>query len=210
VGSALNGFHQPCSLGIQMHSGWGVLVVVSGDAGTVEIIRRRRIVITEAEMPGANQPYHYAAKLALAEAESYLTNCATASERLAVAAVGEVMQESNRRRYQIVGAAILWGAGRKLPPLAKILSAHPLIHTAEGEFFRNAVRRACERLKIAVATIRQRDLDEQAQAVFGSDARGLQRRIETVGSTIGPPWTKDHKTATLAALINLAKAGRTG
>jgi hypothetical protein len=193
-----------------MHSGWGVLVVVSGDADAVEIIRRRRIVIADAEMPGANQPYHYAAKLTPAESKRYLANCETASERLAMAAVGEVVQESSQRRYQIVGAGILWGADRKLPPLAKILSAHPLIHTAEGEFFRNAVRRACERLKIAVTTIRQRDLDEQARAVFGSAARGLQRRIETVGSTIGPPWTKDHKTATLAALINLAKARRTG
>jgi len=51
------------ALGIRMHSGWGVLVTVSGEADSAEIMDRRRIVITHPSMPGAKQPYHYAVNL---------------------------------------------------------------------------------------------------------------------------------------------------
>ena len=193
------------ALGVRMHSGWGVLVAVSGDANWVEVIDRRRIVATDPRIPGANQPYHYAASLALPESERYLANCAAVSERLALACVGEVVRELDGRDYGIVGSAVLLASGRPLPSLSKILTSHPLIHTAEGEFFRNAVSRACERLKISVTAIRERELDERAQTAFGNAASRVQRRISSLGSSIGPPWTKDHKRAALAASMILAR-----
>jgi hypothetical protein len=205
------------ALGVRMHSGWGVLVAVSGDANSleVEIIDRRRIVTTDPSIPGANQPYHYAASLGLpelglpesgfSESERYLANCAAVSERLALAAVEEVVRELGGRHYRIVGSAVLLASGRPLPSLAKILASHPLIHTAEGEFFRHAVRKACEGLKISVTAIRERDLEERAKTAFGKAASRVQRRIASLGSSIGPPWTKDHKTAALAASMILAR-----
>lgn len=193
------------ALGIQMHSGWGVLVAVSGDANWVEVVDRRRIVTTDPKVPGANQPYHYAASLGLPESERYLANCAAVSERLALAAVEEVVRELDGRHYRIVGSAILLASGRPLPSLSKILASHALIHTAEGEFFRNAVRKACERLKISVTAIRGRELDEQAKTAFGDAACQVQSRVSSLGSSIGPPWTKDQKTAALAASIILAR-----
>ena len=60
---------KPAALGVRMHSGWGVLVAVSGDAASIEIIDRRRIVTIDASVPGAKQPYHHAANLALGESE---------------------------------------------------------------------------------------------------------------------------------------------
>ena len=192
------------ALGVRMHSGWGVLVAVSGDADSVEVMDRRRIVTTDPRIPGANQPYHYAASLGLAEAERYLANCTAVSERLALDAVGEVVRELDGRHYQIVGSAVLLASGRPLPSLSRILASHALIHTAEGEFFRNAVRKACERLKISVTAVRERDLNERAKTAFGNAASRVQRRISNLGSSIGPPWTKDHKTAALAAAMILA------
>jgi hypothetical protein len=210
------------ALGVRMHSGWGVLVAVSGDADSVEIVERRRIVTvggapesveesaqgTDATIRGPNQPYHYAATLALPAAEKYLANSAAASERLAFAAIGEMIRELEARQYRIAGSAVLLASGRILPPLAKILAAHPLIHTAEGEFFRNAVRKACECLSIPVTSIPERELDERAKTAFGKEASRVQRRIGSMGSSIGPPWTKDHKNAALAASILLASRVR--
>ncbi len=192
------------ALGFHMHSGWGVLVAISGDADSLECIARKRIVITDPSIPGATQPYHYAVSFPLADAERHIANCAAVSERLALAAVEEVVRELGAREYRIVGAAVLLASGRPLPPLAKILTAHPLIHTAEGGFFRGTVSKACERLKIPVTAIRERELDEQANEAFGNTASQVQRRISTLGISIGPPWTKDHKTAALAAAITLA------
>jgi hypothetical protein len=192
------------ALGVRMHSGWGVLVAVSGDANSVEVVDRRRIITTDSGIPGASQPYHRAASLGLPESESYLANCAAVSEGLALAAVGEVVRELEARHYRIVGSAVLLASGRPLPCLAKILASHPLIHTAEGEFFRNAVSKACERLKISVTAIRERELNERAKTAFGDAANRLQHRISSLGGSIGPPWTKDHKTAALAACMILA------
>jgi hypothetical protein len=186
------------ALGVQMHSGWGVLVAVSGSPDAIEILARRRIVTADPEMPGAIQPYHYAMNLKLPESEKHLAKCAAASTRLAVAAIADLVKE-----FHIVGSAVLQASGRTLPSLEKILASHPLIHTAEGEFFRHTVSQAFENLQISVTAIRQRDLEERAKSTFGSASR-IQGTIASLGKTIGPPWTKDHKTAALAAALILA------
>jgi hypothetical protein len=192
------------AFGIQMHSGWGVLVAVSGTPREIEILARRRIVTADPEMPGAIQPYHYAVNLKLPESDKHLAKCAAASTRLAVAAIADLVKELDARHFHIVGSAVLLASGRSLPPLEKILASHPLIHTAEGEFFRHTVSQACEDLKISVTAIRQRDLDEKAKAAFGNAAGRVQGSIASLGKTIGPPWTKDHKTAALAAALILS------
>jgi hypothetical protein len=191
------------ALGFRMHSGWGVLVAVAGDAGSVEVLDRKRIVITDPRMPGASQPYHHAAKLGVEEWEEHISNCAAAAERLALAAIEQVVRELEGREYRIEGAAVLLATGRPLPALEKILGSHPLIHTAEGEFFRSSIRKACEQSKISVEGIRERDLEQRVKTAFGNAAGRVQRNIATAGSSIGAPWTKDHKTAALAALVVL-------
>jgi hypothetical protein len=190
------------AFGFQMHSGWGVLVAVSGAPQAIEILARQRIVTANPEMPGAIQPYHYAMNLQCPE--KHIASCAVASTRMAVTAIGDLVAELNACHYRVVGSAVLLASGRSLPPLEKILAAHPLIHTAEGEFFRHTIIRACEELQISVNAIRQRDLDERANAAFGKLASGVQGNIEGLGKTIGPPWTKDHKNAALAATLLLS------
>jgi hypothetical protein len=190
------------ALGVQMHSGWGVLVAIS--ESPVEILDRRRMVTADPKIPGAIQPYHFAAQLELPQQQKHLDQCASSSSGLAKIAIAELVGELVARKYRIVGAAVLLASGRTLPALEKILAAHPLIHTAEGEFFRQAVIRACEELQLPVTAIRTRDLDEQLKLSFEKTAIQLQSSIASMGSRIGPPWTKDHKTAALAAALMLA------
>jgi hypothetical protein len=195
---------QPAAFGVQMHSGWGVLVAVSLDP--LELLARKRIVIADPEIPGAIQPYHFAAQLEHAQQEKHLSLCAASSCSLAVSAIGEVMSELTQRHYRVAGAAVLFAAGRPLPALEKILSAHPLIHTAEGEFFRQAASNAFHRLQIPVTSIRERELEERAKAAFGKTAGRVQSTVSSLGTFVGPPWTRDHKTAALAAALILAAA----
>jgi len=195
------------AIGVRMHSGWGALVAVANSAGTVEVIDRRRVAITASGTRGAIQPYHFAKNLDLAEAEKFLGNCFAASERLAAAAVRELVEELRGLHYRVVGSAVLLASGRPLPPLAKILASHALIHAAEGEFFREALRKACEGLELAVSGFRERDLDDYVRAAFGEAARGIGQQISTLGRSLGPPWTRDQKTAAFAALLVLANKG---
>lgn len=196
------------AIGIRMHSGWGALIAASGHAAMVEVIDRRRIALVDRNIPGASQPYHFAAKMGLPEAKEYLSNHAKISEHLALAAIQAVVRELHSRKYQVIGSAVLLASGRALPALPEILGSHPLLHTAEGEFFRAVFRRACERLDIPVIGIRERDLDESANAVFGKATTQVWRRISDLKSSLGSPWTEDQKKASLAAAMVLAARER--
>ena len=192
------------AIGVRMHSGWGALVAVSQSAGKVEIIHRRRITLTTPGAPGAIQPYHFAKDLELPAAEKFIEDCFAASKSLAAAAIQDVVNELRARKYRVVASAVILASGRPLPPLAKILSAHPLLHAAEGEFFREAFTKASESLDIPVTGLRQRDLEERARKTFGKAATRISQQINAAGRSLGPPWTTDQKTATLAALLVLA------
>jgi hypothetical protein len=196
------------AIGVRMHSGWGALVAVSNNAGTVEVIERRRIAVTTLGTPGAIQPYHFAKNLELPDAEKFLGNCLAASKHLALAAVRDVVGELRGRQYRVVGSAVVLASGRPLPALPKILASHAMIHAAEGEFFREVFSKACEGLDLSVTGIRERDLEEGVRKSFGRAATRMLRQISTLGRSLGPPWTKDQKTAALAALIVLANKQR--
>ncbi|MDP9337790.1 MAG: hypothetical protein M3P45_02865 [Acidobacteriota bacterium] len=192
------------AIGFRMHSGWGALVAVSQNAGAVEILERRRIVVIEAKITGTKQPYHFSERLDFPAAEKFLTTCFAASRQLALAAIREAIESLRERQYSVAGAAIVLASGRVLPPLAKILASHALIHTAEGEFFREAIWKACQALDIPVTGFRERDLHEAMAAGFEKAASKMLRQVASAGRSVGPPWTTDQKTAALAALLALS------
>jgi len=157
---------EKAAFGVRVHSGWAVIVCVSGDPAAPDIVDRRRIIIIDSMVQGAKQPYHFAENLGHEEAERHLQKCAAVSQRLAVQVIHEMLNGATARKCQVLGCAILLASGRALPSLQKILASHALIHTAEGEFFRNVVREACESCHLSVAGIRERELDERANATF--------------------------------------------
>lgn len=190
-----------------MHSGWGVVVCISGSSAAPEIVDRRRIVIIEPTMAGAKQPYHFVESLGLEEAERHLQKCAAISQPLAVQAIRAILNALGAQNYRVLGCGMLLSSGRALPALPNILASHALVHTAEGEFFRKVVREACEQCRITVMGFRQRELDDCANATFGKAATRLRQQIAALGKTVGSPWTQDEKTAALAGLIVCATHG---
>jgi hypothetical protein len=193
------------AIGVRVHSGWGALIAVAGQNGAQEIIERQKVIIIDTKNPGAVQPYHYVAKMALSAAERHLAQCAIDSKRLAREALEHISSELLKRGYALTGAAILLSSARPLPNLDDILASHALIHTAEGEFFRQAFRHAFESLDVPVTGIRERDLAERAQEAFGKHATQVRKNIDGMRCVLGPPWTQDEKMAALAASIVLAE-----
>lgn len=178
-------------------------MAVSNDGG-LEVIERRHIVVAKANVPGAKQPYHYAEHLGFKQAEEYIASCSAASAQVASDAVREILSQLNTGEYCVQGSAILTASGRTLPSLDRILASHALIHTAEGEFFRNIVRRACEQAGLPVTCFRERELEECTKKTFGRQANLVTQRIATFGKRLGAPWTQDEKLASLAAILVLA------
>jgi hypothetical protein len=198
------------AIGVSVHSGWGAVVAIAGGRGTEEILLRRRVVIIDSKIAGSAQPYHCVVKKEIHAAETHLARCATESGRLAFETLARLAAELHDRGFLLKSAAILLSSARPLPDLEAILASHALIHTAEGEFFRQAFRCAFEKLKISVTGIRARDLEDSAAKAFGKSASAIQKRIDGMGRSLGPPWTRDEKMAALAAAIVLADAESKG
>lgn len=181
------------ALGMSVHSGWGVLIAVTGRPGALRVLERRRVVVSDPEFPGAKQPYHYAESLSLEAAEKHIACCEAASYSLATEAIASVLGELRTYGHKISRCAIPQAVGRTLPPFAQILASHALIHAAEGEFFRMIFRKAAEAHSLQVIGFRERDL--------GPEVLPLKKEIAALGKTLGPPWTADQKSATLAAAL---------
>jgi hypothetical protein len=195
---------QPVCLGFRVHSGWGALVAVSRGFGGWQVLERRRIAVVDGKMTGHAQPYHFARDQPLAEAKKYIAGCAAASLRLAQTALSEVVEQLSRE-HRVTGAAMLLASGRPLPELERILASHPLIHTAEGEFFRKAFSEACEALGVPVTRIRERELAERVQDVFKKSSASLPGELAAAAKHLGPPWSQDQKAAALAAAVVLGR-----
>lgn len=193
------------AIGIRVHSGWGALVAIAGHNGMQEVLERRKVVIVDPKAKGVTQPYHFAEPMELSAAHRHISQCAIDSRRLAEKELHGILRELRARGFYVVGSAILLSSARPLPDLDDILSSHALIHTAEGEFFRQAFRQALERLEIPVTGIRERELDDCAKNRFGAAAAEIKKHIDGLGRQLGPPWTQDEKTAALAASIVLAE-----
>jgi len=171
------------SIGFRAHSGWAVAVAVAGG----KAVERRRIELCDWLVPGSAQLYHAAASLPLPAAATYLRRCETASAAMAEQALRKLAADLAARGYRAARCVVLTGAGRPLGELAKTLASHPLIHTAEGEFYRATIAAACRRCGLPV---------------FGTPERELCTRLAegpALRAGLGPPWGRDEKLCALAA-----------
>ncbi len=191
------------ALGFRVHSGWAAMVVLAEPLAAPALVRRCRIELADPAVAGAIQPYHAAEKMAFADAEKHVRRCAEATADRAQKSLRDVLAEIPACRPK--GACILLASGRPLPALAGILASHALIHTAEGEFFRHALREACGRCGVPENGIRERDLQVETLRALGRPAGDLDAALAAWGKAAGPPWRQDEKLSALAAWLALAR-----
>ncbi len=196
------------TLGLRAHSGWAALVAVAGTRKSIAVIDRRRIGIADPEIAGSKQPYHAAEKLDIEKAGELVRRCEHHARRLAREALREVIGDLRKKGHEVVGCGLLLASGRPLPGLAAILASHALIHTADGEHFRDALTDACEHFKLPVTPVREKELHARVSAELLIPIEELQRRVNELGKSIGPPWTQDQKLAALVAWLALAHRAR--
>jgi|SRR6185437_2089369 len=187
------------ALGFRMHSGWGVAVALDEQCVAVE---RRRIDLVRDNARGGRQPYHHARELGIEQAEKFLSEYVALCESAAQAELARIISALGHN-YELAGAGLVLASARPLPSLPQILSAHPLIHTAEGHLFREVIRRSCSVAAIPVTGISEKQLGSHLEECFGKNAGRMKQSIERSGRSLGPPWNSDHKQAATAAAIAL-------
>jgi hypothetical protein len=192
------------AVGFRAHSGWAAAVAVAGPADAPAAIARRRIEMVDRGVPGAAQPYHAAAGLNIRDAERIVTNCAERAALLAQRALAAMVEELLSAGYAVTGCGLLLASGRPLPALESILASHPLIHTAEGELFREALRAATRECGVPMAAVKERELFVRGTAELGMPADALERRVSEMGRAMGAPWRQDEKYAAMVGWLALA------
>lgn len=173
------------------------MVAVAGTIDAPRVLQRLRIVIADPDSPGCKQPYHAAASLALADAERMIAEAVNSARLLAQEAVTAAVKALRSGGHEVVGAGVVSGSGKALPVLERVLASHPLIHTAEGEMFRESLVWAATQCGLPIASVKEREID----------AAWLER-VASLGKLIGPPWTQDQKYATAVALSALGDVKR--
>jgi hypothetical protein len=197
------------TVGFRVHSGWSAVVAVCLEKGKPVVLHRQRLHLVETFTYRFRQPYHTGEKMALAAAREFIAGVREKGRELACRAIRDLQVDLQGRGYQLTCGALLLASGRPLPELEKILASHALIHTADGELFRECLLHASARCGLAVVSIRERELLDQAVKALRVPRPSLLRRVTELGRPFGAPWTQDEKFAMLAAWL-AALASRKG
>jgi hypothetical protein len=176
------------ALGLSIHTGWAAAVIAAGTVKKPHLALRERVdLLGQAD----RFVYHMAAELAPAAGRRTVAR----AEKLAAAAADRVLADLVARAtaagLRLARCAIVAGDAPQRP-YDEIVAAHPRIHTAEGAFYRDILRDACDAAGIAVAIIPPRQLDDSPA-------------LAAVGKSLGKPWGKDQRLAAAAAWIVLGQ-----
>ena len=135
---------KPAALGFRVHSGWTSLIALALENNQPIILARQRPHLVATFSYTFRQPYHTAEKMDLAEARTFLDQQRGEAQTRA--------RSTPRRANRSRPARLQTNSRRTAPSLRppaprtpKILASHSIIHTADGEFFREALLHACAR-----------------------------------------------------------------
>ncbi|MFY9552189.1 MAG: hypothetical protein WAU32_13650 [Thermoanaerobaculia bacterium] len=191
-------------LGLKSHSGWAALVVLGAAGGDLHVIDRRRIeLVEEGDAKWAKQPYHAAEHLRPDTARSVVQRGVAAARKIAAREMRAVVQRAQAAKHEIAGCAVLVGDPMPNWSVDEILAVHFRMHRAEGALFQDVLAAAARACGIKLVAVPVKQLATQAKTVFGPRTSKLLEQIALLGKSVGPPWGKDQKEATLAAAIAL-------
>jgi hypothetical protein len=137
------------------------------------------------------------------DAREFISEVQAEAEGLGYRSLHALQVDLEKRGYHLDRGGLLLASGKTLPELEKILQSHALIHTADGELFREVLRRASTRCGLQVTCTRERELLEHCAEAFSFTPEELLRRVTELGRPVGSPWSQDEKFATLAAWLAL-------
>ena len=192
------------AVGFSVHSGWAAAVGLTLVKNQPQVLVRARPELVESFTYRFRQPYHTAEKMPLEQGRAFVASVERLAKRLARAAIQAMQSELRKKGFDLISIAVIRASAKPLPTLDRILASHALIHTADGELFRNALTHAGEHCNLAGFTIKQRELIETGCKTFDLTTETLTNRLTAIGKPMGSPWSQDEKSAALAAWLALA------
>jgi hypothetical protein len=178
-------------LGIADHFGWAVAVTVSTDH---DVVDRRRIELIEPGLSAA--PIHYEGKsLDLRSMTDLVAKVRTSVERATVAAFDELASAAGKPITSI--------ALRALPDdfpadIATQLSV-PYESRADAVMYREILAEVARARGWTVHFYAAKHVEAEAARRLGGEANAV---LNGPRARLGPPWTKDHRTALAATIVS--------
>ena len=192
------------AIGFRVHSGWAALVAVSLDEGAPVVLLRARPRLVRTFTYEFRQPYHTAERKPPSQADGIIARAKAEAAALACDAIHAAQTALREQSCELSHAALLLSSGRPLPKeLAEILASHALIHTADGELFREALIEASIRCGCSMFMEKEKTLLDTASRAFDLSPQELSARLGGLGAALGAPWTQDEKLAAAAAWLSL-------
>lgn len=192
--------------GLRVHSGWTALAVVSVERGEPRVLHRDRVLLVKTFNFRFRQPYHTAEKMRFEQGRDFIQQVRIEARRLAQQALRRVQKHLAKDGYALTQCGLLLASAKPLPDLRNILASHALIHTADGELFREAWTLASQKNRIGIFRLREKELLGKAAQTLNLEQSSLTTRLTELGRTFGPPWSQDEKHATLVAWLALCDA----
>ena len=189
------------AFGFKAHSGWAALVVLGTRGGNLEVLERSRVELVEEE--GAKQQYHAAEELKPAEARKVVKRGIDAAKRIALREMRNAVERTRESGFEVRNCGLVVGNPMPGWSVDEILAVHFRMHKAEGVLFRDVLAEAADACDLRLVAILEKQLLEHAQSALKTSASSLSQRVAALGKAVGPPWSKDQKEATLAAMIAL-------
>jgi len=193
------------AFGFKAHSGWAALVVLGARDGDLEVLERSRVELVEEEW--AKQPYHAAEELTPAEARKVVKRGIDSAKRIALREMRSALKRTRESGFEVQDCGLIVGSPMPDWSVDEILAVHFRMHKAEGVLFRDVLAKAADECDLRVVPIAEKSLLQHAQTALETDATRLSQQLAALGKLIGPPWSKDQKEATLAAMIALQGKG---
>ena len=167
------------------------------------MLRRERVELTDPALGGSKQPYHALEGCPLTHARQRLARLEESANALAFGALRTLAGAMRTMGAEPRAAGILASSGRVGTTLGATLASHALIHTADGNHFRDALGHAAERLGLIVTRIPQRALAERAGVALEASPDEISATLAALGRGLGAPWGADQKSAALLAWLLL-------
>jgi len=183
------------------------MVAIARSGSALSVLDRRRVgmlPISTTNRPEASpHVFHAARELPLHDARALLRVAEDEARSKAREALEAAIAHLQGTGHRVVGSAIITAREGPTRSLEEILQSHTLIHAAEGALFRAVIHASCEDLGLPVIRIQAPELVRRAAVALGLQKDAVPAYLTQLGRPLGPPWTADHKAASLAAVLVL-------
>jgi hypothetical protein len=178
-------------VGIADHLGWAVAVTASADH---EVVDRRRIELVEPGVTAA--PIHYdSARLDVHETAALVDRVRASVTRATAAALDEL---AAALPAPIVSIELrVWPPD--FPVDITVLRRPPYEARADAVMYRQVLAEVARTRGWAVRLYDAKTVLDRAAGVLGVR---VDEVLQGPRATLGPPWTKDHRTALAATIVD--------